>query len=181
MDLDQQNYKNKNQDNWLSKRLSYSQVSNTWKQQQLRMKKSNSQPKVNIESSHVIPIETGPTITMEAIIRADNLDKLNIVCTTTNISAINAIKFKRFSLKPLHHPGTQQTTLHLGLPEIKSTFPVQAFKMEGARALRETMEKNDFMCKIDLKDACTLVALPHIQSFEVNSQLKFDKRTRQLL
>ncbi|KAG1335721.1 hypothetical protein G6F62_006542 [Rhizopus arrhizus] len=51
----------------------------------------------------------------------------------------------------------------LDCQKINQFIQCHHFKMEGVPALRELMEKNDYMCKLDLKDAYVVVGL-HPQS-----------------
>lgn len=47
----------------------------------------------------------------------------------------------------------------LDCQKINQFIQCEHFKMEGVPALRELIEKNDYMCKIDLKDAYTVVPI----------------------
>ncbi|KAG1139921.1 hypothetical protein G6F37_013074 [Rhizopus arrhizus] len=47
----------------------------------------------------------------------------------------------------------------LDCQKINQFIQCHHFKMEGVPALRELMEKNDYMCKLDLKDAYVVVGL----------------------
>lgn len=50
----------------------------------------------------------------------------------------------------------------LDCQKLNNYIQCQHFKMEGVPALREIMEKNDYICKIDLKDAYVVVPIhPH--------------------
>lgn len=53
--------------------------------------------------------------------------------------------------------------LILDCQKLNTYIQCHHFKMEGIPALREIMEKNDFICKLDLKDAYVVVGL-HPQS-----------------
>jgi hypothetical protein len=46
---------------------------------------------------------------------------------------------------------------------LNSLIQVEHFKMEGVSALRAVLEKDDYMCKVDLKDAYTVVPI-HTES-----------------
>jgi hypothetical protein len=56
------------------------------------------------------------------------------------------------------------------------------FKMEGVPALRELIEKDDFICKIDLKDAYTVVPIhPHSRQYLTISTISHIQKRRQNL
>jgi hypothetical protein len=47
----------------------------------------------------------------------------------------------------------------LDCQKLNSFIQVEHFKMEGVPALRELIEKDDYICKIDLKDAYVVVPI----------------------
>lgn len=53
----------------------------------------------------------------------------------------------------------QEKTINLRLPEIKQLHSIENFKMEEVPALRELIIKDNFICKIDLKDAYVVVLI----------------------
>ncbi|KAG1449071.1 hypothetical protein G6F56_008758 [Rhizopus delemar] len=59
----------------------------------------------------------------------------------------------------LHNPRSDKEATNFGLQNDQQLYSSNHFKMEGVPALREVIEQNDYICKIDLKDAYVVVPL----------------------
>jgi hypothetical protein len=75
-------------------------------------------------------------------------------CKTPTIS--NQFLSKFFTLQE----ATKRRPI-LDCRKLNHFIQVQHFKMEGVPALREIIEKGNFMVKLDLKDAYTVVSIHH--------------------
>jgi hypothetical protein len=104
----------------------------------------------------------------------DSLDILN-----SNIKQNRTVHSQRYSTKIPHRRHYRTITNRIRIIPLKKItiqepnkrrpildcqrlnqyIQCEHFKMEGVPALRELLEKDDYMCKLDLKDAYTVVPI----------------------
>ena len=59
----------------------------------------------------------------------------------------------------------------INLKALNEFIPYKNFKMEGLHCLNYVLQKRDYMCKIDLKDACSTQRLTKISTVSLGRKL----------
>ncbi|KAG0735927.1 hypothetical protein G6F57_013673 [Rhizopus arrhizus] len=73
---------------------------------------------------------------------------------------------RELSIQLLYDPGTNEEKTILDCSQLNRFLQYQHFKMEGVPALRHIIEKDNLMCKLDLKDAYVVVPIhPAFQQY----------------